>query len=722
MAGFSTAVTGIKATTTALDVTGNNISNASTVGFKASRTEFGDIYSSSVVGAGSSNTPGAGATVGDIAQDFSSGTIEFTNSNLDLAINGSGFFQLTDGQGGTTYTRAGAFELDKDGFIVSKNGKHLMGYGLDAQGNQLPLRQLAVTEKESPPHHTENIALALNINAADDAETNSPYYSKDDANSYTYTTTIETFDSLGNANSIKFDIVEQRAVREVYTYTPLETAANPVDATAGAGTAEQINMSGVGIVWDAVAPATVPPTFVPNAATITALKQADPRIDTTSILYTSPAANPGNGTLTYELFASATQAGDVVITQHDATPAAATLDITNLTNEGKVALRDANETLTATINTTIGGAAVATEPFQLNGDGVAVLKQDMTIRLGINGGVTRTIGANSTIEDIAQVVNGDFADELIANDPRIESVVFNTQTAELKITWKPEAGDVDTSAYLMNGNADTGYVAAAATTPYLFNYTGTATNGTATVTTTTNVKGDDSFEGTYRMYAYLNDNTLLDIGKANDPGEGTGHETGPITIKFNSTSGVLEEVNGTTVINGAVPKIDIWGSDPANPNDDILDGDVDSNRAVQLDITNTTQFASASIVKTQTQDGYAKGDLIGVTFEETGEMVASYSNGQRTNIGIVALATFENQDGLQAAGDSEWVATLASGQATLNPPGTGLNGTLRSAALEQSNVDLSEELVKLIEFQRNYQANSKTLETLNTVTQSVLQI
>ena len=103
-------------------------------------------------------------------------------------------------------------------------------------------------------------------------------------------------------------------------------------------------------------------------------------------------------------------------------------------------------------------------------------------------------------------------------------------------------------------------------------------------------------------------------------------------------------------------------------------------------------------------------------------MVASFSNSQTQNLGVVAFATFENQSGLQPSGDTEWTATLTSGDAILNPPGTGLNGSLRSAALEQSNVDLSSELVRLIEAQRNFQANSKTLETLNTVTQAILQI
>lgn len=206
---------------------------------------------------------------------------------------------------------------------------------------------------------------------------------------------------------------------------------------------------------------------------------------------------------------------------------------------------------------------------------------------------------------------------------------------------------------------------------------------------------------------------MLDIGKDLDPGEvGTGTEPGPILIGFNSTNGLLSSINGSTFSASAVvPSISITGADPADP-----------TTTITLDITNTTQFASESIVKASAQDGYTKGDLIGVSFSETGEMVASFSNGQNQDLGVVAIATFENQAGLQPAGDTEWISTLTSGDAIVNPPGTGLNGTLRSAALEQSNVDLSAELVALIEAQRNFQANSKTIETQNTVTQAILQI
>ena len=224
MAGFNTAVTGLKAASTDLDVIGNNIANSSTVGFKTSRTEFGDIYATAVVGAGSSNVAGSGVTVSDIAQDFQAGTIEFTNNNLDLAINGSGFFQLDDGQGGTTFTRAGAFQLDKDGFIVSKSGKFLQGYGLDDQGNRLPIGNLAVSQKESPPKATEDIDLSFNIDSREDPTTLTFPYDKDTPASFTYSTTVRTFDSLGNEHTIKYNMVERRPTKDVYTVATTSTA------------------------------------------------------------------------------------------------------------------------------------------------------------------------------------------------------------------------------------------------------------------------------------------------------------------------------------------------------------------------------------------------------------------------------------------------------------------------------------------------------------------
>ena len=109
---FNTALSGIRAASNDLNITGNNIANASTTGFKSSRAEFGDVYASSILGAGS-NPIGSGVRLQDVAQNFKDGNIAFTENELDLAVKGSGFFVVQKG-GEQFYTRAGLFSLDKD--------------------------------------------------------------------------------------------------------------------------------------------------------------------------------------------------------------------------------------------------------------------------------------------------------------------------------------------------------------------------------------------------------------------------------------------------------------------------------------------------------------------------------------------------------------------------------------------------------------------------------
>jgi flagellar hook protein FlgE len=672
MAGFSTAVTGLKASTTMLDVAGNNIANSSTVGFKSSRTEFGDIYATAVVGAGSSNTPGSGVTVTDIAQDFSAGTIEFTNNNLDLAINGSGFFQLDDGQGGVTYTRAGAFELDKNGNIISKTGKYLQGYGLDADGNRLPIDNMKVTEKESPPKATENIDLSFNIDAREDPSELLVPYDKDEPASFSYTHTVRSFDSLGNEHRIKYNFVEQRPQKEVHLFDT---------TTLTAGTAFDLSETTIDLASNFNnAPLASAPPGTPDrgpspdgwdridADVLASLQVSDDRIfdveynSTTNqvrVIFSSDSTEYGNLNVTNGLeYVETTQ------------------------TQKAVSWVSSNEK----------------QYFQINGALAAGQTENITI-----GGVDIQISASASqalnpaqIGDQIEARRGAILDA----NPEIENVRYvdtvpPTGNGSIEVTYKAEAGNVD-PAVVQQGASNAVFV-------------GSTTIGISDILID---EGDNSFQGVYRTYAYLNNDELLNMGKPVDPGDAGETEVGPVLLKFDPTNGLLTSVNGNEVTPGApTPKLTILGADPADPDTQIT-----------LDLDGSTQFASASIVKGELQDGYTKGDLIGVTFSPSGEMVASYSNGENQSLGVVAIATFENQAGLQPSGDTEWAATLDSGDAILNPPGTGLNGTLRSAALEASNVDLSEELVKLIEGQRNYQANSKTLETLNAITQTILQI
>src|SRR5688572_31320209 len=123
---FRIALSGLNASQASLNVTANNIANTETNGFKGSRTEFADLFAVSLQGT-SNNASGNGVRVAAVTQQFAQGNVEFTDSNLDLALSGQGMFILSDG-GALAYTRAGAFQMNRDGYVVNSNQQRLQVY------------------------------------------------------------------------------------------------------------------------------------------------------------------------------------------------------------------------------------------------------------------------------------------------------------------------------------------------------------------------------------------------------------------------------------------------------------------------------------------------------------------------------------------------------------------------------------------------------------------
>ena len=161
---FNTALSGLSAASADLRITGNNIANASTTGFKASRAEFADVYASSLLGSGSSRI-GSGVKLANVAQRFDQGTISFTNNNLDLAIDGNGFFVLND-NGASTYTRSGAFALDDEGFLVSNSNARVQGFTANESGTLSGIiGDLQVNTSNLEPKQTALLEAVVNLDA-----------------------------------------------------------------------------------------------------------------------------------------------------------------------------------------------------------------------------------------------------------------------------------------------------------------------------------------------------------------------------------------------------------------------------------------------------------------------------------------------------------------------------------------------------------------------------
>jgi flagellar hook protein FlgE len=143
---------------------------------------------------------------------------------------------------------------------------------------------------------------------------------------------------------------------------------------------------------------------------------------------------------------------------------------------------------------------------------------------------------------------------------------------------------------------------------------------------------------------------------------------------------------------------------------------------VDLLVTGATQYGSQFGVTDLSQDGYAPGQLIGMQFEANGIVTARYSNGQSKPAGQVQIATFRNPQGLQPVGGNGWTRTFASGDPIVGVPGEGSLGVLQAGALEESNVDLTAELVNMITAQRVYQANAQTIKTQDQVLQTIVNL
>jgi flagellar hook protein FlgE len=164
--GFQQGLSGLNATSKNLEVIGNNIANSNTYGAKASRAEFSDMYASAMNGAGA-NSIGIGVSLSSVSQQFTQGNIASSQNPMDLAINGAGFFQVTDGKNPTMYTRNGQFKVDRDGFVVNGQGLKLMGYAADGAGTILPgqATPLQMPTAGITPSATDRIKLEMNLDA-----------------------------------------------------------------------------------------------------------------------------------------------------------------------------------------------------------------------------------------------------------------------------------------------------------------------------------------------------------------------------------------------------------------------------------------------------------------------------------------------------------------------------------------------------------------------------
>ena len=198
---FQQGLSGLDAASSALDVIGNNVANASTVGFKGASTHFADLYAASLGLVGASQV-GIGVTVSAIQQQFTQGNLTTTNNPLDLAINGGGFFRMSQG-GAISYTRNGQFHIDNQGYIINDQTLRLTGYPVTASGQISPSNpvELQLTASQIPPRATSDplsgdIAAVINLDSRDTVPALSPF-NPANPETYNFSTALTVFATFG---------------------------------------------------------------------------------------------------------------------------------------------------------------------------------------------------------------------------------------------------------------------------------------------------------------------------------------------------------------------------------------------------------------------------------------------------------------------------------------------------------------------------------------------
>lgn len=564
--GFNTALSGIKASADALSVTGNNIANTDTTGFKRSRVEFGDLYNTSVLGAGSSNAIGSGVSVNNVAQQFSPGNISDTGSNLDLAIDGAGFFVI-DVAGTQAFTRAGDFKLDEQGFLVTNDGANVQGYNaVDGiiGGN---LENLIVPTERIAPQLTTEMSIEANLDSRSD---DVPAFIEDafDPND------PETFDYTQTQTITDAQVPPQNHI-VTYFYAKSD---------------------------------------LPNTYQVYATVDGSP-VDDAGNPWLQDQFITFNGPDGYLAADGTVQAGGFEVLYSGAGEP----DVTDITNLNQTDFAIAGSLNGVALADTLTTANVV-EPVNIARQAFDPLRPQ-TYTYGNTKNIYDTLGEKHTVGYY-------FIKQGEAN------------TYELKVT----------------------------------------------------VDGKQTFNDpiTSLETPFVPEDTIVTFDSAGNL-SGTFQGFPPFAIP--------------TPI-----QLTITGFDPTN-----------RTATIPVELAGSTQYALTSTDKFE-QDGFAAGELQGVSFDDNGQLIAIYTNQQTAILGQIALATFDNTDGLSPAGNTAWVASSTSGVANVGKPGTGTLGGIRGGALEESNVDLTSELVALIEAQRNYQANSKTLETENTVTQTIINL
>lgn len=772
---FYTSLTGLNSATAQLAVTSNNIANVGTSGFKRSRADFGDIFSTSPLQKSSSNI-GQGVSLKQVSQEFSQGNISTSGNSLDLAITGDGFFPLKTPDGlQDIYTRNGSFTLNDQNNVVNSTGQRLMAASVDSSGKAdlTDLNALTIPPKTSGEAvETTKIQLGLNLPA--DSAVITADFDRSNPSTYNKSTALTVYDSGGNGylatvyyaktQNASQDQTPPSSKWQTYFFVG-DTQVKPAlqQATDKVGGALFVNKYGD------VLPKS-DPRVVPSSGTtemysldqLTDVRRSSPASAIGSALtsagFTNGAlVNAVSGTLSFNIKVDAAAAATPITY----TMKAGDQDPEVLARNVEVAINNALGSLAETPATS-STPAIKNARF-----GISVAFDPDTARFSIASGTT---GDGSSIEVTTTDANAirvmgltgtglkvdASTNEALRGKPsepavlRGESMTINT-TKSISTTSanKDFFVSVDGYAFKVELSFPTTYTNIDSFAKALQdNINGKIDPSTNRIVSGVTVNFDAKSKQFVFTTGTTGENSAIQITGSADWGLAN------TEMQFGSTSewkkltqftenGALQFVkNGiqTEDATGLSTQTEWWPvyldrgelsfdltGKPISPLTDMpfetafLAGGKGA-LTMSIDFTKSTQYSSAFAVLSQSQDGAPEGELMGLNIGVDGLVNATYSNGSQVSLGKIVLANFSSPSGLRQVGDASYLSSATSGVAKIGEAGSAGFGSIRAGATERANVDLTQELVDLITAQRNFQANAKAIETSSTMTSAIINI
>lgn len=708
-------VTGLQSHQVAMDVESNNIANVNTIGYKYSRANFSDLLAQTnqiatapqgEIGGKNAVQIGLGTTVSSVTRIHSQGSIQNTDKNTDIAIQGDGFF-IVSSDGGNTYkySRSGDFKFDAAGNFVDNNGFIVQGWVRDESTGLVdataPIANITIPPGlTTPAQPTSEVVVKANLSAGDKVEQFKPIYNLD-------TSSINTSGVDGIANTADDDRPEffnvlfdangnalnlQNGQGMWTSYQP-STYTDTIAAPAAGALAFDVNGVSMSLVFGG--------TETAAQATSAIAAKINANTATTGVSAAPDASNPAILILTNDNTRGTTAASkniSLVVTSDVAT--------TGLTSGSDITAFQYSFVSAGATPVSETDATSAIRQFTSTEDLRAQMQWDARLI-----GDDHTVG-NNGILDSAITVEINSKGQFEIKNPG--SAGTDEYDLRVSVTGLTSAGVTENTRFTQNFQTLSGTLTTGSSISRLSQSFNAATHS-ASIDVFDSLGTKHTLRLDFRKTALNSSGGTEWVYEISVPSPG---DIGGMINKnelTNLDAGRISFTNTGALALATIPSLTYTANNGSAPNQTI---DLNFGTINQFD--GMTSFDNPSGTSGISQDGYPGGDLVGIRIDQSGTLVGSFSNGRSVGLAQIGMAKFSNNEGLVNNGGNVYLQSANSGDPIIGTAATAGRGFMQSSALEASNVDLSKSLTQLIIIQRGYQANGKTITTSDTLLETLI--